>query len=182
LSNATEFGQTWKSLTVLRLGIVHDEDSRGIEDLRLVLGELTNLRQLHLSSVGPYLTHLDSLVNKRMIPWNRLADLTLRRFVVGEATIQRLLDLPSVRSISLCNICLKDDGCWISIMTRLQKKRWERVSLSGWLANITTDEGWGGDSNEDGNLLKKVTEWLMEDHRDAEGGRECPLTTENMNI
>jgi hypothetical protein len=37
LSRAAELGQAWKSLTVLRLGIVQDEELRGVEDLKVVL-------------------------------------------------------------------------------------------------------------------------------------------------
>jgi hypothetical protein len=66
---------------------VHDEESYGIEDLRVVLSQLTNLRQLHLSCVGLHRTHLDSLVNNREIAWNGLTDLTLQRYVVGEWTL-----------------------------------------------------------------------------------------------
>jgi hypothetical protein len=176
LSKAAQIGQTWKSLTILGLGIVHDEESRGIQDLKLVLDELTNLRQLHLSSVGPCFTHLDSLVNNRIIAWNGLTDLTLRRFQVGELTLQRLLNIPSMERISLHNIALKGDGCWIRVMTKLQKEKLERVRLSGWLANNMTNQGWG-DSNGDENLLEEVANWLM---TDAENNGECPFTTENI--
>jgi hypothetical protein len=176
LFKAAQIGRSWKSLTVLRLGIVHDERSRGIQDLKLVLEELTNLRQLHLSSVGPCLTSLDLLIDTR-VAWNGLTDLTLQRFEVGESTLRELLDIPSMESVSLRNIALQGDGCRIRIRTSLGKKRFERVYLFGWLVNITTDEGWGGDSNEDGSLLKEVTEWLM---TDVENKGECPLTTENI--
>jgi hypothetical protein len=178
LSRAAEIGQNWKSLTVLRLGIVQDEELRGVEDLKTVLHELTNLRQLHLSGAGPHITPLDPLLND----WNQLIGLTLRQFVVGEPTLQALLNVPSLRSISLHNILLEDDGCWIRIMAGLQMKNWERVSLSGYLANMTADEGWGGDSNKDGDLLKEVAEWLMDDYGDEGNKRQCPLTTENMNL
>jgi hypothetical protein len=170
LSEAADIGQTWRSLTVLRLGILHDEESHGIEDLRAVLSQLTNLRQLHLSSVGPHRTHLDSLVNNREITWNGLTDLTLQRFVVEERTLQRLLNQPSIESISLYSIELKYGGCWRSIMTNLQKKKFKQVCLSGWLANGTEDEVWGGEG-----LLQEVAEWLM---RDMQNKGECPLTTE----
>lgn len=66
-------------------------------------------------------------------------------------------------------------------MTGLQMKKWGRVSMSGYLANDTTG-GWGGDSSEVGDLLKEVAEWLMEDYGDEGNKRDCPLTTENMNL
>jgi hypothetical protein len=174
LSKAADVGQTWKSLTVLRLGILHDEESGGIEDLRVVLGQLTNLRQLHLSSVGQRRTHLNSLVNNREIAWNGLTDLTLQRFVVEEWTLQRLLNVPSMESTSLYNIELEYGGCWRSIMANLQKKKFERVCLSGWLANETQDEGWCGEG-----LLQEAAECCM---ADVQNKGECPLTIESMNL
>jgi hypothetical protein len=177
LSKAAEIGQIWSSLKVLRLGIVHDRTSRGIGDLREVLGQLNNMRQLHLSSVGPCPTHLESIVDNRWINWNRLTVLTLRRFVIRESTLRWLLDIPSIKSISLRNMALDADGCWMNLLTNLREKEFEEVWLSGWLANGTMDGGWGGDSNVDGDLLQNVAEWLM---RDARKKGECPLTTENM--
>jgi hypothetical protein len=174
LSGGADIGQNWKLLTVLRLGILHDEESHGIEDLRVVIGQLANLRQLHLSSVGQHRTHLDALVNSREIAWDGLTDLTLQRFVVEEWTLQRLLNIPSMESTSLYNIELEYGGCWRSIMTSLQKKKFERVCLSGWLANGTEDEGWGGEG-----LLQEVAEWYM---RDVQNKGKCPLTTESMNL
>jgi hypothetical protein len=100
-SKAADIGQTWKSLTVLRLGILHDEESYGIKDLRVVLGQLTNLRQLHLSSVGQHRTHLDSLIDRREIAWHGLSDMTLQRSVVEECTLQKLLNIPSMENTSL---------------------------------------------------------------------------------
>jgi hypothetical protein len=177
LSRAAELGQNWKSLTVLRLGVVQDEELRGVEDLKTVLHDLTNLRQLDLSGSGSHTVPLDPLIND----WNQLTELTLRQFVVEEPTLQTLLNTPSIRSINLHNILLEEDGCWIRILTGLQMKNWERASLSGYLANMT-DGGWGGDSNKDGDLLKEVAEWLMDDYGDEGNKRQCPLTTENLNL
>ena len=67
-------------------------------------------------------------------------------------------------------------------MTKLQKKDWEHVYLSGWLAYATMNGGWGGDSSEDGTLFKEVTAWLLRDREDLGNDGECPLTAENMNL
>jgi hypothetical protein len=50
LSKVAEIGDVWKSLTMLRLGLLCDRELKGVRDLRLILREHSNLRQLHLST------------------------------------------------------------------------------------------------------------------------------------
>lgn len=73
---------------VLHLGLVHDREARGIGYLRVVLGQLADLRQL---------LHLESLVHKRGFVCNGLTDLTLHRLVSREQALHWLLNMPSFK-------------------------------------------------------------------------------------
>lgn len=111
-SKGTTIGSIWKSLTVLRLGIVHSQDSDGCRDLKVVLRGLTNIRKLHLACREDFMAELDFLIDKEEVPWNQLSDLTLRGFAATECALQSLLELPTVRRISLGFIILINEGCW----------------------------------------------------------------------
>jgi hypothetical protein len=162
--NAAEVVQALESLPVLQLGIMHDKKSCGIEDLRLVLSKLT--------SVGSCLTNLDSLVIKRVIAWNSFDQFDAaevcgwgaNRTEASEHTKHGTYR-PFQHFIRIRRVLDKD-------YYKTAKEKVERVNLFGWLANIMTDEGWGGYSKESRNMLKKVIEWLMKDYGDVEGGRE----------
>jgi hypothetical protein len=176
LSKSAEIGQIWRSLTILRLALTRNEDLDGASDLRIVLRGLSNLRQLHLSTLEDHYLPLHCLIHEREVAWPLLTHLTLRGFAAGEPTLQRLFSLPHLRSISISRVGLEDDGCWIRIMTALQKRKCAEVHLSGWLANRTTASAWFGDSHEEGSLFAEVTEWLKRDDREA---GSCPLNIQN---
>jgi hypothetical protein len=178
-SKVAEIGQSWRSITILRLALTCDDDLSGAGDLSLILRKLSNLSQLHLSTREHGLP-LYAIINERKIAWPYLTHLTLRGFVAREPILQKLVSLPRLRSISIARIGLDDDdGCWIRIMTTLRMRKCAEVQLSGWLANDTTTSGWFGDSNEDGSLFEKVSEWLKQG--DGEAG-SCPLNTNNMDL
>jgi hypothetical protein len=178
LFKTAEISRIWKSLKVLRLGIVHDDESRGLGGLRHVLHELIHLEQLYLSCSGPRTTELDSIIDQP-VSWNLLSHLSLRNIQAGEEALQMLLTLPSLKSISFSMITLEDDGCWIGIMERLQKHHLKQVCLKGWLANMAAG-AWTGDSTEAGSLFQEVAEWLTRDDQTVGSEEKCPLTTENM--
>jgi hypothetical protein len=184
LSKSVEIGQVWSSLTTLRLGLLCDGEMKGVRDLRLILRELSGLRQLHLSTPENMNLPLYCLIDERRVDWPHLASLTLRGFVARERILQRLFNLPSLRSISIARIVLDDDddGCWARLMTALRKRKCGEVHISGWLANSTTDEGWYGSSDEHGSLFQELAEWLKRDDREAGNGGGCPLTIGNVNL
>jgi hypothetical protein len=179
LSKAVEIGRIWRSLTILRLALTWNEDLNRVRDLSLVLRGLSNLRQLYLSTLEDHHLPLYCLIDERVVAWPRLTHLTLRGFVAREPILQKLFSLPHLRSIGIARIGLDDDGCWIRIITALRMRKCAEVHLSGWLANNTTISGWHGDSNEDGSLFRKVTEWLK--RCDGEAG-SCPLNINNMDL
>jgi hypothetical protein len=96
---AAEVGQIWGSHTILRLGLLVNEDLGGVVDLKLVLRGLSNLKQLHLSTLEDGHMLLDRFVDQSKAAWHHLTDLTLRGFVAREPNLQGLLTLPRLRSI-----------------------------------------------------------------------------------
>jgi hypothetical protein len=174
-------GHLWKSLSILRLGIVRIPDSQGLADLKLVLRKLVNLRQLHLTCREDLETQLDSVIDRQEIFWHQLCDLTLPGFVATESTLQCLLKIPTLENISLGHFGLLNDGCWIRTLRKLHNRGLKRVCLSGWLANVTMDQGWLGD-NENGRVLfREVKEWLtMNGAFKMEDG--CPFTMEKIMV
>jgi hypothetical protein len=178
LSKANELGQMWKSLSILRLGLTQNQYLSGVRDLRSVLRGLSNLRQIHLSTLEDHYLPLHYLIDERAIAWPRLTHLTLQGFVAREPTLQRLFSLPHLRSIAVARMGLESEGCWIRIMTELQTRKCAEIHLSGWLADCTTRSSWFGDSNEDGSLFREVVEWLK--RGDSKVG-SCPLNISNMN-
>jgi hypothetical protein len=178
LYKADELGRTWRSLTVLRLGLTRNKDLNGVRDLLSILRGLSNLRQLHLSTLEDHYLPVDYLIDEREIAWPRLTCLTLQGFIAREPTLQRLFSLPRLRSIAIARMGLEDNGCWIRIMKELQMRKCAEVHLSGWLVDCTTGSSWFGDSNEDGSLFREVVEWLK---RDDSNVGSCPLNISNMN-
>jgi hypothetical protein len=103
-----------------------------MDDLKLVLQQLTGLRQLDLAG-SDFHTRLEWIVGERAVPWTRLTKLTLRHFVVAEETLQRLLCISSLEEIGLAYIGLVHEGCWGRVLESMRWQGLKRVSLA-WLA------------------------------------------------
>jgi hypothetical protein len=172
---APAISEVWRSLTVLVLGIVQNQDMHGVDDLKLVLLELTGLRQLHISSSEDFQMRLESIIDGREVPWSCLTNLSLRGFIVTESTLRRLFQILTLEDIGLAFIGLVSEGCWRRVLEGLHRHNLKRVSLSGWLINITTRRGWVHDTHPGRTLFREVEQWLKEDCEETICLRKCPL-------
>jgi hypothetical protein len=121
-SRAALIGHVWKPLSILRLGIMQVPESHGLGGLKTFLCELVNLRQLQLACGEDSEITLDSIFDRREVPWNHLSDLSLHGFVTTEPTLQWLLEIPTLEKIALECIGLPDNDCWIRTLTRLHNR------------------------------------------------------------